>query len=349
MPSEPVLRITYWGVTGSIAAPLRPAEVTDKIVGAIHRLLADGRLPAAGVSVEEIRHIVELSLPFELRATYGGNTTCLEVQTPDALLILDLGSGFRELGLSLQERWDQPGYTGPRSAHVLFSHPHLDHTHAVPYVDVCFDPRNHFTLWGPQAVRDSLEAVLRPGSPLSHIFFPPTYDVLKALGNFHTVEAGASFVIGSTRVRTFALKHPGGGLAYRLENAGHAFVFVTDHEPAEVPDRALAAFADQADLLYMDGQYLEREYEGRAGIKGEKPISRRGWGHGSMEASVATAVAAGVRALHVGHREPRRSDAGMAQLEGHLQHKMREGLRAAGRDENACRACIPYEGLMVML
>ena len=46
-----------------------------------------------------LRRRIEEELPFHLRSSYGGNTTCVEVQTPDALLILDCGSGFRELGV----------------------------------------------------------------------------------------------------------------------------------------------------------------------------------------------------------------------------------------------------------
>ncbi len=33
-----VFTITYWGVTGTLSAPLRPAEVSDKLVAAIRRL-----------------------------------------------------------------------------------------------------------------------------------------------------------------------------------------------------------------------------------------------------------------------------------------------------------------------
>ena len=45
------------------------------------------------VTVGEVRRRVE-QLPIYLRSTYGGNTTCVEVQTPDELLILDCGSGI---------------------------------------------------------------------------------------------------------------------------------------------------------------------------------------------------------------------------------------------------------------
>ncbi len=108
MSAEPVFTITYWGVTGTLTAPLRPPEVTDKLVGAIVQLAERGRLAdlRPGPDLEAtVRRRVEQELPFHLRSSYGGNTTCVEVQTPDTLLILDCGSGFRELGLALEARW----------------------------------------------------------------------------------------------------------------------------------------------------------------------------------------------------------------------------------------------------
>jgi phosphoribosyl 1,2-cyclic phosphodiesterase len=352
MSAEPIFTITYWGATGTLTTPLRPAEVSDKIVQAVRRLVEQGRLadlrPGPGLE-EAVRRHVEDGLPFALRSTYGGNTTCAEVQTPDALFVLDCGSGFRELGLALQRRWDAPGYDGPRAAHVLLTHPHMDHTCATPYVLPFFDPRNHFTLWGSPAVLASLEAVLSPASPLSGTYFPPTFDMMKAVKGFRPLRPGQDFAVGSTRIRTHALHHPGGCLAFRLDNAGRAFVFATDHEQPEVPDRGLAAFAAAADLLYTEGQYLRDEYEGRIAVPGDVPLSRRGWGHSPAEACVTTAVAAGVRELHVGHREPRRSDAQVAEIEHYLRGLLREELDRAGRPPDACRLLIPYEGLTVHL
>src|SRR3954464_11403916 len=85
MSSATTFSITYWGVTGTLTAPLTPPEVTGKIVGAIRQLAAQGGLAdlRPGPNLDEtIRHRVE-QLPLHVRSTYGGNTTCVEVQTPD--------------------------------------------------------------------------------------------------------------------------------------------------------------------------------------------------------------------------------------------------------------------------
>lgn len=352
MSSKPVFTITYWGVTGTLPAPLKPDDVTNKLIAALQHLAANQQLQVIADAARDpgqLRAIIEKTLPFHLRATYGGNTTCVEVQTPDALIVIDCGTGFRELGVDLQRRWQVPGFAGSRAAHVLVTHPHMDHTFGTPYFDPYVDPRNDFVLYGSPAVMKSFEAVLSPASPLSNTYFPPTFNLLKAIRHKETIDGGMSFAIGSTTVTTIRLRHPGGCLGFRLDCAGKSFVFCTDHEHKDVPDAVLAAFARDADLLYLDGQYLAAEYEGRVGIMGEMPLARMGWGHSSVEACVATGIASRSRLLHIGHREPKRDDMDLARVESAIQQCLIASLEQAGRDVLSCRACMPFEGLTVEL
>lgn len=350
--SQPAFTITYWGVTGTFGNSLLPGEVTDKMVAAIHQLVESGKLQQlrAGADRDDtIRALLEQELPFHLRSTYGGNTTCLEVQTPDSLIIIDCGSGFRELGIALEARWRAQGSEADRSAHVLLSHSHMDHTFGTPFFAPYYNRANTIAVWGPQVALDSLTAVLNPDSALSKIYFPPTYELMGALNEFCPVTAGEIWQIGSTKVSTFATNHPGGALAYRLENAGRVFVFATDHEHLAAPDPALADFARGADLLYIDGQYTRAEYEGREGIGDEAPMSREGWGHSTVEDCVKTAVAAEVRRVHIGHRDPNRGDNQTAELEIAIRHLIREELIHHARPVGSCEAAIPHEGMRIVI
>ncbi len=350
MNPDPVFTITYWGVTGTLTTPLRPTEVTEKLVGAVAHLIENERLgdlrPGPDLAAN-LRRRIEEELPFHLRSSYGGNTTCVEVQTPDALLILDCGSGFRELGVALAQRWQSKPAGPERTAHVLITHPHIDHIYATPYFPPYFDPANHFTIYGSPDLMDGLGKLFNPNSELSRRYFPPTYEQMKALKEFQTIQPGSSFQIGSTHIRTHALTHPGGCLAYRLENAGRAFVFATDHEQVQTPDPGLVEFARAVDLLYTEGQYTRGEYEGRDKIGDSPAMPRLGWGHSAIESCISTAVAAGVRELHVGHRDPARGDEALAHLEIFLRQRLRDELQRAGRPEESCRARIVHEGLVV--
>ncbi len=63
------------------------------------------------------------SIPSPGRRTvrYGGNTPCLEIRTEDGwLVVLDAGTGIRELGLSLQERSDG----APLEGDIFLTHAH---------------------------------------------------------------------------------------------------------------------------------------------------------------------------------------------------------------------------------
>jgi phosphoribosyl 1,2-cyclic phosphodiesterase len=345
MNQSPVFTITYWGVTGTFCDPLLPRQVTEKLVDAIALLVERKRLSkleSHGDLRESIRQILIEELPFDMRSTYGGNTTCLELQTPDVLLILDCGSGFRELGQSLDQRWNAQGDAAVRNAQVLLTHSHIDHTFATPYFSPYYDSRNSFILWGPKVTLDSLTAVLDPKSAMSQIYFPPTYSEMKGIRDFRPIEPGADMMIGSTRITTYRLNHPGGSMAYRFENSGKVFVFATDHEHEVVPDSGLAEFARGADLFYTEGQYTAAEYLAETGIGGDRPMSHRGWGHSPVESCIATAIAAGVRRLHIGHRDPRRDDHQIAEFEGYARELFLRELAGVSAE-----LLIPCEGMQI--
>src|SRR5262249_20862978 len=153
------------------------------------------------------------------------------------------------------------------------------HTYGTPFFSPYYNPANHFTVWGSAEVLRSLRAVLDPRSDLSRLYFPPTTDLMQAIKEFRTLEAGMDFPLRSTPVRPHALNHRGGCRAFRLANGGRAYVSATDHEHTPGPDAGLVEFARGADVLYTEGQYTLAEYEGREGISGDPPSPRRGWGH----------------------------------------------------------------------
>jgi phosphoribosyl 1,2-cyclic phosphodiesterase len=347
---EPQFRVRYWGVTGTLARPLLPSEITDKLAAAIRRLLDEqvlDEIVRSRADLPTIRRYLEASLPVHLRASYLGNSTCIEITTPGELIVVDCGTGFRDLGYELERRWNAPDFAGSREADIIVTHPHIDHIAAIPFVGSFYDPRNHFTIWAPQAVLDRLDAIFRDRSPLARVYVPTGYTEMSGIKQFRAVHPENDFSIGETRIRTFPLNHPGGCVAYRLERNGRRVVIATDHEHQEIPDRRLADFARGADLLYADAQYLAEEYSGEVGIGDGAARSHAGWGHSTVAAAVATAVEAEVRTLHLGHHEPRRTDLELYNIELLAERLLRDRLLAAGKAVDACQVQMAHEGLTV--
>lgn len=221
---------------------------------------------------------------------YGGNTPCVEVRCGERLIILDAGSGIRNLGERLRDGGQAV------EADVLLSHYHYDHLQGLPFFVPLAEPRNHFTFLGPRregrSVQDALEGQMVPP------YFPVTLDQLaRARVEFRTVDPGEAFHIGPVRVTSTELDHPGGNLGYRLEYGGRSLVYATDVEHTDVPSEALVALARGADVLLHDAMYTGDEYQ-----------TRKGWGHSTWNGALATARAAKVKRLVLFHHDPARDD-----------------------------------------
>lgn len=342
--------VTYWGTRGTVAAPLITHEVTEKIVAAVLRLAEQGQLDDLSGGAEDadrIRTRLAEQLEFHQRATYGGNTTCIEIETEDALIIVDLGTGSWRLGAELQQRWSDPNFKGARSALVLLTHGHVDHTMALPFMQVFYDPANEVHIRGAQTALECLKKIFSHDNPDQGVLYPQTLDMFQGLKFAEPITAGDTFDVGTTQVRTYALNHPGGSLGYRIEQGDKAVVIATDHEQRAVPDTGLAEFAAGADLLYADAQYLSDEYHGRVSIMDEVPCCREGWGHSYVEAVVATALEARVKRLDLGHHDPRRDDEDLHRIECVARDLMRQLITQRGLEVDCCKVHLAYDGLTV--
>jgi len=118
------MRITFWGVRGSIPAPLTRTEIKEKLITAL--------MGAQGVDLDDRCAVLEYvsSLPTLVQGTVGGNTPCVSIEVGDEWIIIDAGSGIRNLGVELMKR--EFGH-GQGVAHILISHTHWDHIQGFPF------------------------------------------------------------------------------------------------------------------------------------------------------------------------------------------------------------------------
>jgi phosphoribosyl 1,2-cyclic phosphodiesterase len=244
------------------------------------------------------------SLPAPGSATvdYGGNTSCVEVVLGDEeTLILDAGTGIRELGRELLER-------GTRRIHLFLTHLHLDHLEGLRFFAPLFNAAVSLDIWGPRS------PVLPLGDRILRAFSPPLFPLdlrdVPARITFHDLP-GDPWQRDGISIFSDLVLHPGPTLGYRLEVGGVILAYLPDHEPAlaGIAGRSTdwisgAALAHGADLLLHDAQYTEEEY-----------ASKIGWGHSTVEAAVAFSRAVDARRLVLFHHDPDRSDRDLEWLE----------------------------------
>lgn len=224
-----------------------------------------------------------MATPGQSTLRYGGNTSCVEVRCGARVIVLDAGTGIRELGLDLE-------HEGVSEIDLLISHGHMDHLQGFPF----FNPAYRKT------TRIDLYAALEGASALHKVMeqphFPVPFEALAAEIRFH--EMNGRCQLGDVRVTSHPVNHPGGCIAYRLEYAGKVLVYLTDHEPyGNARDHAVRDFTRGADLLIREAQYTTAEYE-----------EKRGWGHSRFEDAVRDAIDAHVKTLALFHHDPQHDD-----------------------------------------
>lgn len=234
-----------------------------------------------------------LATPGGATVRYGGNTTCVEVRTEDdALVVLDAGTGIRQLG------WALAG-TGVRELDLLLTHLHLDHIEGLGFFAPLFDPGCTIRIHGPRPGDASLEDKIR--AYLSPPYFPVPFDRLGATITFEELERD-TFDLDGLRVTSTPVKHPGPTLAYRLVEGARSAAFIPDNEPGLDPGSGLDV-AGGADVLLHDSQYTDEEYS-----------TRVGWGHASQSALAAYLREAAPRRAVMVHHDPAHADGQLERL-----------------------------------
>jgi phosphoribosyl 1,2-cyclic phosphodiesterase len=233
---------------------------------------------------------------------YGGNTSCVEVRTATgALVILDAGTGIRELGHSLMSRANAKAITGD----IFVTHAHWDHIQGIPFFRPIFERGNEFTIWGATLLRANIGRVVR--DQMSPVVFPVTFDSLLARVEFAEL-SDAPHIGNGYSIAAFPVHHPGGALAYKVtdtEPGGRSFVYVSDNELQPHTSYGddpgwrdkLVEFIRGSRALLHDATYTTSEYE-----------RHRGWGHSTYDDAVSLAIDAGVDELVLFHHKPERTD-----------------------------------------
>ena len=225
---------------------------------------------------------------------YGGNTSCVQVTTDDAYVILDAGSGIRRLGFNVPSE--------VRRIDILLTHLHMDHIMGLGFFKPLYDPNITVNIWGPTASGESLHNRLM--RYLSPPLFPIRLHDLPSQPNLFEINH-SEFQIGSLKINSAYVCHPGPTLGFRLDTGNAVLTYIPDHEPvlgsANFPNDPKWTsgydLAHGADLLFHDAQYSAQEY-----------LPRVGWGHSSIGDALKFGELTKVKRMLFFHHDPGHSD-----------------------------------------
>jgi phosphoribosyl 1,2-cyclic phosphodiesterase len=234
-----------------------------------------------------------IACPAPTHLKYGGNTTSLEVEVGGRKVLLDCGTGIRNLGKAMMKHKQEHCY-------ILLTHTHWDHINGFPFFAPAFDKNRHFEIMAGHlmdkgGVRNIME------SQMDNPMFPVPLEAMQAKLSFTDFTAGEDLDLGLARgatVRTALLNHPNDATGYRIDYNGSSMCLITDTEHVGGKlDENILSLIEGADLVIYDSTYTEEEFP-----------SKVGWGHSTWNEGIKLCREAGAKRLGIFHHDPEHDD-----------------------------------------
>ncbi len=245
---------------------------------------------------------------------FGGDTTCVVGEGPDRTVIMDAGTGIRELGKKLV---NDPELGKERTCFLAFSHFHWDHIHGLPFFAPAYDSTRHFTISaiGKERFDKNIKGIFE--QQMQEIYFPVSLEEMGAEITF--LQTPDDFLdAGQASVNVVKHNHPGDAYSYRFKTVDSKIVvFCTDIEHGDKIDERIVKLSEGADLLIHEGQYTPEELP-----------KHKGWGHSSWLQATEVAKMAGVKKLVVTHHDPDHDDEFLKDIERQCQEVFKDSVLA---------------------
>ncbi|MCR4999187.1 MAG: MBL fold metallo-hydrolase [Lachnospiraceae bacterium] len=231
-------------------------------------------------------------------ATYGGQTSCYQLDIGGKQIYLDAGSGIIPASFDVA-----------KSTYILLSHLHLDHIQGLPFFSGLTHGESRIHIYGNvgdgaeySGIQEAINTAF--GKP----FWPLTIDEYPATVDWQDIRVGDCLTFEpNVEVTTMASNHPGGSIIYGIRAEGYYVVYATDFEHGSAKDEELIEFARDCDVLIYDGQYTREEYK-----------KFQGYGHSTKERGLEILEACGGRQILFSHYHTTHTDAFLAEEEKRL-------------------------------
>jgi phosphoribosyl 1,2-cyclic phosphodiesterase len=251
--------------------------------------------------------------PFSTHLQVGGNTSCVEINVDDHIVICDAGTGIIPLGNKLVTQNDT------KDVLIILTHYHWDHICGLPFFVPAFIPDWKINFFGPgestQEIKQNLD------SQMQAPYFPVGTETWVAKINY-IEPRDTKISSGPIDITYYGVHHPGITYGYKIKANNKTIVYVSDNE-CQFLDKSIkqkiTEFSEEeqemfeamnreeyeyelqtirgADILIHDAQYTPEDYE-----------TKRGWGHSCYVDVVNYAIDAEVKELYLYHHDPYNDD-----------------------------------------
>ncbi|GEM_PF-244629 len=346
------MEVTFWGVRGSVPSPMSRQNFYKRLQDLLRRVTPDDLHDDSTIRTF-VRNQKETPL------LYGGNTTCMSIESERHMVIFDAGTGIRELGKKHAAR---------KSFLILFTHLHHDHNQGLPFFIPLFNPNAHLWMYSPvilgitlqEAISNEMDSPFFPyelKDTMSHKtigelnnrasirlldietdddFKEVFYDNWKNMKKEFTTKNGELLPVHviadfhdpklhkeAIRINILEnLTHPkNGSFIYKIieHKTGKTVVFATDTEGLSGGDQRLIRFAKDTSVLIHDAQYNNEEYA-------DPTFPKQRYGHSTYDQAVEVALKARAKTLILTHHDPEHDEYFLSK---HLRYTKELSVRMA--------------------
>lgn len=229
----------------------------------------------------------------------GGETSCVEIRTAsNDLIIMDMGTGIRNLGNQLMDE-ENP----PENINIFISHYHWDHVLGFLSFSPLFDNKFKFTIHGKTNSKGNVENTFN--DILDFRFWPVSREMFSANLIFKEISPGRMQLNNNISIETNLHPHPDGAYGFRVEIGNNVITYITDIEhPPGNPLKAVSNLARNSDLLIHEAHFTPEDLPNFID-----------WGHSSWEEAVGVAKTANAKQLVLYHHSPFYDDNQIDQIE----------------------------------
>lgn len=276
------LTLKYWGVRGSLPSSPTPEQWAKDFEELIH-----GFFKAGFSRADQVREYLA-TMPTTQLGGFGTATTSVEVKSAKSQIIIDGGSGIRNLGDAMMRG---PASKGKARIHIFLTHFHWDHVLGLPFFVPLFIGGNEVHFY---AVQPELEAMVR--GVFQRPYFPVAFEALASNIRFHVLEPRKAIEIDDMLVTPYQLDHPDPCWGFRVESGGTVYSHCVDTEGTRTTREALGPdlpLYQNVDLMYFDAQYTLPELAEKAN-----------WGHSASQIGLDIAFRENIRYVIFAHHDP---------------------------------------------